>query len=284
MENYARIVREYPNVNFRYTKGSVDIFLNKQFHECYEIYLLLNGSNVEFINDHTRERIAPNSVVIIPPGEYHRFVVVEESADIYERCVLNICPEFLGGTVLEDALRNKELLVLKPDDRIVENFLYLKDAMINNGEKDFEYILSGIATDIVFLIKQSSDSVENTAHNHLHSISFKIMDYINKNYKNNITLSDIAKHFFLSVSSVSHMFKDEFGVSIKKYIIEKRMNEIRICLQNGKRPQEVSEEFGFFNYSTFYRSYYKTFRMAPSQTKKSKSEMNLTSLQPVEKP
>ena len=138
---------------------------------------------------------------------------------------------------------------------------------MKNSEKDFGYILSAIATDIVFLIKQSSNVVENKASNHLHPISSKIMDYINENYKGNITLSDIAKHFFLSVSSVSHIFKDEFGVSIKKYIIEKRMNKIRICLQNGKRPQEVSEEFGFRNYSTFYRNYCKHFGTPPSHTK-----------------
>lgn len=267
MENYTRIVRNYSNINFRYTKGKIDIFPNKQFHQCYEIYLLLDG-NIEFIDDHTRRRVAPNSVVIIPPGEYHRFIVAEESADIYERCVLNIYPDFLDDTVLEEALFGKELLALTSDDRIVKNFLYLKDAMMKNSEKDFGYILSAIATDIVFLIKQSSNLVENEANNHLHPISSKIMDYINENYKGNITLSDIAKHFFLSVSSVSHIFKDEFGVSIKKYIIEKRMNKIRICLQNGKRPQEVSEEFGFCNYSTFYRNYCKHFGIPPSHTKK----------------
>lgn len=268
MENYTRIVREYPTVNFRYTKGNVDIFLNKQFHEYYEIYFLLNGSNVEFINDHARGKITPNSVVIIPPNEYHRFIVAQDCANIYERCVLNIYTDFLDAAVLGEALFGKELLALTEDDRIAKNFLYLKDAMEKNSEKDFGYILSAIATDIIFLIKQSSNIVKNKGNNQLHSISSKIMEYINKNYKSNIALDDIAKHFFLSVSSVSHMFKDEFGVSVKKYILQKRMNEIRICLQNGKRAQEVSEEFGFSNYSTFYRSYCKYFGIPPSHTKK----------------
>jgi len=54
---------------------------------------------------------------------------------------------------------------------------------------------------------------------------------------------------------------------LKKYITEKRMNEIRICIQNGKKPQELSEEFGFSNYSTLYRSYCKHFGIPPSHTK-----------------
>ena len=268
MEIYTRYVRNYSNINFRYTKGKIDIYSNKQFHQCYEIYLLLNGDDIEFINDHTRRKIKPNSLIIIPPGEYHRFIVTEECADTYERCVLNIYPDFLGDTVLQESLFGKELLALTPDNRIVENFMYLKDSMKKNNEKDFGYILSAIATDIVFLIKQNPDLVDNTSNNYLYPISSKIMYYINKNYKSNLTLSDIANHFFLSVSSVSHTFKNEFGMSIKKYITEKRMNEIRICLQNGKKPQEVYKEFGFSDYSAFYRGYYKHFGISPSQTKK----------------
>lgn len=139
--------------------------------------------------------------------------------------------------------------------------------MIKNNESDFEYILSAVAIDIVFLIKQAVELKEAT-NNLMKPISFQIMDYINKNYTRTVTLDDIAKHFFLSVSSVSHIFKEEFGVSIKKYITEKRMKKIRECLQNGNKPQEVAAEFGFSNYSTFYRSYYKTFGIAPSQTPK----------------
>ncbi len=267
MQNYTRILREYQNVDFRYTKGGIDIFLDKQFHDYYEIYLLLNG-DVEFLNDHNRIKISPYSVVIIPPGEYHRFIVTDNQVDAYERCVLNIRPELLDGTVLKDALNDKELLILSPNDRIAENFFYLKDAMVKNDETDFKYILSAVAVDIVFLIKQSMATADDKSYNHLNSVSFQIMGYLNKNYKNNIALSDVAKSVFLSVSAVSHIFKKEFGVSIKKYITEKRMNMIHTSLQNGKKPQEVAVEFGFNNYSTFYRSYYKYFGKAPSQMKK----------------
>ena len=270
MEKYTRIIRNYSNIHFRYTKGKKDIFLNKQFHRYYEIYFLLNG-DIEFINEHTRRKIAPNSVVVIPPGEYHRFIVSEKYADIYERCVLNICPEFLGGTVLENALYGKELLLFPPDSRIMKNIIYLKDSITKSSQEDFKYILSAVATDIVFLIKQSPNSTENMTREFLNPVSIKIMDYVNENYKSVVALQEIAAHFSYSVSSISHIFKNDFGVSIKKYITEKRMNAIHMSLQNGKKPQEISEEFGFSNYSTFYRSYCKHFGVPPSHTKSNKS-------------
>ncbi len=192
----------------------------------------------------------------------------EESSGEYERCVLNIRADFLGDAVLSEVLQNKELITLTPDNRIVQNFIHLKNSMTRTSKKDFEYVLGAVATDIVFLIKQSKTFVQNEALRIFNPISLKIMDYINEHYSSNITLRDIAEHFFLSVSSVSHIFKDNFGVSIKKYIIEKRMNEIRICLQNGEKPQAVSNDFGFSNYSTFYRSYCKHFGIPPSHTPK----------------
>ena len=265
MEKYTRIIRDYPNISFRSTKGEIDIFLDRQFHQYYEIYFLLHG-DIEFVNDHVRRKITHNHIVIIPPNEYHRFIVPEEYASDYERCVLNIYPAFLGGQVLADALHGKELLVLPSGHRIISNFLYLKSAMSQNTTEDFQYVLSAVATDIVFLIKQYQETSLHTVHNSLHPVSFKIMDYINKHYKSDLSIPDIAEHFYLSSSTVSHVFKDNFGVSIKKYILEKRMNEIQICLQNGQKPQEVASLFGFANYSTFYRNYCKYFGKAPSKS------------------
>ncbi|MBQ8202863.1 MAG: helix-turn-helix domain-containing protein [Clostridia bacterium] len=62
------------------------------------------------------------------------------------------------------------------------------------------------------------------------------------------------------------MFKNDFGVSIKRYIEDKRMNEIHAQLKMGKKPLELFEEYGFTNYTTLYRSYRKHFGISPSQT------------------
>lgn len=271
MEKITRIIRDYPNVSFRFTKGEIDIFANKQFHNHYEIYLFLGG-NAEFISDHARTKLAPNTLVIIPPGEYHRFIVSDGTSELYERCVLNVSPGFLAQSVLSEALFGKELLFLNSNDRIISNFLYLRDSMQRVSEKDFGFILSAISTDIIFLIKQNTNRAENTDTRALHPLCFQIMEFINQNYKQGVTLNDIAKHFFLSVSSVSHIFKDNYGISIKKYLTEKRMNQIHICLLNGDKPQEVASDFGFSNYSTFYRSYLKHFGAPPSQTHRKKAQ------------
>lgn len=266
MEKYTRIMREYPAVSFRYTKGNIDIFHNKQFHSYFEIYFLLNGK-VEFITDHQRRELPPYSLVIIPPGQYHLFPVAQEEIPHYERCVLNIHPEFLQNDIFENALRSKRLLSLTPNHRIAQHFQYLRDSMERTDETDFGFILSAIATDIIFLLKQDTPTLQTEVQGFSHSLSPEIMNYVNQNIKLPLTVHDIAQHFFLSDSSVAHIFKSDFGISIKKYLTEKRLNEIHMRLQRGEKPQALSEEFGFANYSTFYRSYCKHFDAPPSKSK-----------------
>lgn len=266
MQKYTQIIKEYPKLSFRYTKGETDIFYSKQFHPNYEIYLFINGCT-EFLSDTTRKALNPYELIIIPPGQYHCFLTKDYSIDIYERFILNIDADFLGSNILPDAFLGKECLKLTPEHRIVQNFQYLKQYVTKYSEKDFSLVLSAIVTDIIFLIKQCDISLESKTTGTLRPVSVQIMNFINENYKSNITVSDIANKFSFSVSSVSHIFKEAFGMSIKKYITEKRMNEIYSLLQKGEHPTIVSADYGFSNYSTFYRSFCKYFGKPPFQIK-----------------
>lgn len=266
MAQYTKIIKEYPKLSFRYTKGETDIYYNKQFHPNYEIYLFIDGC-AEFLSDNTRKLLNPYDLIIIPPGQYHCFLTDKRCIGNYERIVLNIDTDFLGNNVLEDALSGKDFLKMTPDHRIVQNFMYLKRYADIYSEKDFSLVLYGIVTDIIFLIKQCDLTTESKTAGTLRPASLQIINFINENYKNNLTVSDIANKFSFSTSTVSHIFKKDFGVSVKKYITEKRMNEIYLLLQKGERPTVVSTDFGFSNYSTFYRSFCNYFGKSPFQIK-----------------
>ena len=91
MKNSVKFSANTEFVNFKYAKGEIDIY-QKMFHESFEIYLFLGG-DVEFINNHTRRKLNPYELVIVPPGEYHQFAVRGE-LELYERCVIDIAPDF----------------------------------------------------------------------------------------------------------------------------------------------------------------------------------------------
>ena len=258
-------MKEFRNsnyVNFKYAKGKTDIY-GKTFHDYYELFLLLNG-DVEFINNHTRQTIKPFQLFIIPPGEYHQFIVTE-NIENYERCVIEIHPGLIDTGILDSALEGKEVISLTDGDRITKHFLYLIDCLSAVKDSDYPYILSAVTTDIIFLIKNSTDAGKLFNEN-LCPLSLKLMENLNEHFSEQLDLDLLSGIFYCSVSSMCHIFKRDFGISIKKYILQKRMNASKMALQCGEKPEDVSVRYGFSNYSTFYRDYKKNFGIAPSET------------------
>ena len=250
------------NVSFKYAKGRTDIF-GRMFHDHYEDFLLLRG-NVEFTNTHTKQGLKPLQVVIIPPGEYHQFSVSENAED-YERCVIEIDPAFLPGEILQTSLAGKELLTLTESDRIIRHFFYLMNCLSQRDEWEFSHILPAVTTDLVFLIRHSTEAQQPYCGN-LSPLSASLMDYINAHFTEPIDLAGLADLFFCSVSSLCHSFKKDFGISIKKYILQKRIHGAKAAIRQGEKPEEVAGKFGFTSYSTFYREYKKYLGISPSET------------------
>lgn len=91
-----------------------------------------------------------------------------------------------------------------------------------------------------------------------------IKRYIDENYKDKLLLADIAKTFFVSVSTSCCCFKSNCGMSIKKYIIMKRITEAKKLIDSGMSAQEVCESLGYERYTTFYRNYKDYFGVSPS--------------------
>ena len=249
-------------INFKHTTGKTDIY-PRMFHNWYEIYLLLNGE-VEYINNQTRQTLQPLQLVIIPPGVYHQFNVTG-NIDAYERCVIDISPDIFDTGVLDTALSHKELLTLTKNDRIILNFLYLSEAITETDKSDFAYILSAVAIDIIFLIKRSS-KVNELNGNSISPLSVNLMRYIDAHYMEVLNLDKLSNEFHFSKSSLCHIFKKDFGISIKQYILTKRINAANLALQKGNAPEKVSMMTGFSNYSSFYRAYRKHYGFAPSDT------------------
>lgn len=249
-------------IEFIYTKGSNNIYNSMQFHSYYELYFFLNG-NVEYICNHFRHNLSPNQLIIIPPGEYHNLHVLGNAND-YERCVLNIHPFFFEKNFPTEILKEKYILEFSDSDRITEHFRYLINCRKHISKQDYETILSAVATDIMYLIKYSKKSHLNSNSYH-DTIPAQLIKYIDKNFTNDISLDSIAKKFNYSVSHICHIFKESYGISIKQYILQKRLNCVHAEILQGKKVQKVSQAYGFKNYPAFFRIYKKTFGIAPSK-------------------
>lgn len=258
-------IKKYFNgacVDFKYAKGEVDIYGN-MLHDYYEIYLLING-NVNMMSNKMKRMVEPYQLVIVPPGEYHQFIVEDDIVN-YERYVLNIYMGFIDESILCEALDGKAVMTLSANHRIVRHFLYLGESVTEMDNTDFSYVLSAVAKDIIFIIKYT-DANDDFVTEDTSCFSYDLMRYIDEHYTEPIDLKRLSQKFHRSISSLCHIFKKNFGVSIKKYILQKRLNASKRSIQNGEKPVEVSLKYGFYNYSAFYRAYQNLFGFSPSET------------------
>ena len=96
----------------------------------------------------------------------------------------------------------------------------------------------------------------------------QITKYIRNNFKGNLTLEEISKAVFLSPYYLSHIFKEEQGITIMDYVTTVRIEEAKRLL---REPQynilQIAELTGYSDPSYFSKVFRKVIGMSPTQFK-----------------
>lgn len=94
-----------------------------------------------------------------------------------------------------------------------------------------------------------------------------ILAYIKNNYQKDISLTDIAQHFNISLGYISRLFRENMDTSFKDYLNRHRIETAkRIISENSAvKLTEVAEMVGFTNAVTFNRVFKKYELIAPSE-------------------
>ncbi len=114
--------------------------------------------------------------------------------------------------------------------------------------------------------KEDEENINGiTEKNYSKSIN-KALDYINKNYKEHISLSDIASYVYLSHEYFSRLFKEEVGMNFTTYLTNFRMKKAEYLLKNtDMKISQISMEIGYSNASYFSKSYKKFKGISPEE-------------------
>ena len=98
----------------------------------------------------------------------------------------------------------------------------------------------------------------------------KIAVYLDNNYTKNITLSDIATTFGVSVSKLCHDFKKRFNCTVFEYILNLRLLYARnlFLTNHDAKTKDVAITCGFDDVSYFCKAYKKKYNVTPSADKK----------------
>lgn len=98
----------------------------------------------------------------------------------------------------------------------------------------------------------------------------EIVHYIEENYQKEITLQDIADHFYLSREHISRKFKQALGENLSDYLGKIRMDKARILLQNPALTIcQIAEMTGYTDEKYFSKVFKKHVGVSPNHYRKS---------------
>ena len=101
----------------------------------------------------------------------------------------------------------------------------------------------------------------------------QITDYLNEHYAEALTLSQISEKFFISTSHLSHVFKNETGLSPIQYMMQRRIGEAQsLLVETSLTIQQIEERLGFTDSAHFSKMFKKCVGVTPKEYRKHFSE------------
>lgn len=90
-----------------------------------------------------------------------------------------------------------------------------------------------------------------------------VVEYINQNYRDHLTLSYLSKIFYVNQSYLSREFSKKMNISLTKYIKKVKIYSLaRELLTNGNW-ESTWKNYGFSSYNTYLRDFKNIMKMSP---------------------
>ena len=230
-----------------------------------EIMFIYEGTGLYTIGER-KYSVCAGDILIYNSGVIHD-EVSDPTSKIKSYC-LGIDHIKLDGLDRNCLINNDQCPVLKAESNFtfihsifltIYNELYYENV---GAEKTCHYITQAL---IVLLLQMYNQIITGEKESR-QSLGEYIKNYIDQNYRNEITLASIAEALNISPDYMSHTFKKVTGYSPIKYIIRRRIGEAQTLLITTKHSiTMIATMVGFDNSSYFIKTFTKNVGMSPKR-------------------
>ena len=166
----------------------------------------------------------------------------------------------------QDARRNKTSLYVMPSDRpdirsLFESVIPYFDA----ATKPSEEILRMKMTEGIYAILNTDFNLYASLFDFIDPWKIDIMEFMEKNYKNELSMEEMASFTGRSLSTFKRDFKKCCDLTPQKWLIQRRLKAAHeLIRKGGRKVTEICYEVGFKNLSHFSKIYKEAYGMAPT--------------------
>ncbi len=274
-------INQQENINiFKYDTNANEL---EHTHEFLEIVYIMKGKGQHYING-TCYNVRKGDLLFINFGQSHAF----SSHDTMEIVNCLISPEFidrelihsenaneiLALTAFEDfgnrvdklipmiSFKGKELIEVETLIGCMMDELNLKGTNYRTALRGYLLVL------LTKIFREMQKKDYDIVLKNFSRITPEILEYIEKNCYEKISLKELAQKCFYNPSYFSRVFKDYYGKNLMEFIHEKRVNEaMRLIKETDMSIESVAYSVGYSDRKQFYKIFKEYIGMTPSKAR-----------------
>ncbi|WP_310601824.1 AraC family transcriptional regulator [Anaerosporobacter sp.] len=253
-------------------------------HDFPQISVILSGKGKYLIDDELFE-VEAGDILFFDSKVRHHNVVVNDKEPMVEFFVgfADIHFQNMPENSIDFGVYPKIMHMKSHIKREVSKICYDMIAEYQSGQPGTELMVKAYMIQLLIQVVRGltidvqKTEVEQFENYNRSYVVKRIINYLNENYEQRISLEQIAHNMYLSPVYISKIFKEETGESPINYLIKIRLEKAKELLQvsNSGSIKNVAKQVGYEDVYHFSKLFKKYYGISPMYYKKNvKAKMN----------
>ncbi len=240
-------------------------------HISCEIMYLHKG-NINLICENKKYELKDGMLYIIPSGLNHKISIIDPTC--YKRTLVFLNPWLYSKEYYSDFIYNiligitiNEPIIAK-DDFECHEYLNIIKKETESTDLLSEDIIISVVTQLLAKILRNTKFLSNNIKKPNKLVS-DVQRYLQENYEQQISISDIADKYFVSKFYLSHIFKEQTGMSPRQFLTFTRLSKAYNLLHDPDfSVSDIAEKCGFTSTSYMIKKFGEQYNISPNKFRK----------------
>lgn len=239
------------------------------WHNFVELYYVLNGTLKLSVLNQQHVLVADQLIVVNP------FISHAELNAGATLAIFTIDISKFDQHVLPSNIRFECNSLTASNDSSLNQLKHVLAKFVKNntaGYEGKELINKSLSYELLHILVShfSTEDVLNNQTNSIQSVRMEdILHYINEHYAEGLTLSGLAKRYYLTIPYMSKLFKNMMGTTFTDYMNDIRLSHVLNDLpRSDMSTEQLAEVHGFPNSRSLVTLFKKRYKVTPAQYKR----------------